>query len=136
MILTVYMGTWIWHYLLPYITLSQEVFSLVIFSSFTAGVYYLVAVILLDFAVMPGEFCRSVCPTGFFLKVIGKFRPIRLKVDNSQCPKYCVSCQNSCELKLYPKEDAKLNDCHLCLKCVDACPKSILKVGVVNFRNL
>lgn len=130
LILSHFMGAWVWHFILPYITFSHEIFSYVIFSSFTVGIYFLIALILLDFAVFPGEFCRSVCPTGLLLTWVGKLRIFRLKVDNTQCPKYCRQCLNVCPVKLYPRVDTQLDSCHLCFKCVNHCPKNIIEFGV------
>jgi ferredoxin-type protein NapH len=129
MIISAYWGAWVWHFILPYITVTHEIFSIIIFSSFTVGIYFLIGVLVVDLAVMPGEFCRSVCPTGYLLTVLGKFRKVRISADATKCPPYCVQCQRVCPVDLYPKEDQALDSCHSCMKCVDSCPSNTIKLG-------
>lgn len=128
LVLSHFLGAWVWHFILPYITFSHEIFSIITFSSFTVGVYFLFALILLDFALIPGQFCKSVCPTGLLLSWVGRLRLVKIKVDGSSCPKYCIQCLRVCPVSLYPRKDKTLSSCHLCMLCVNECPKQIIKV--------
>jgi len=121
LIISYFMGAWVWHFILPYITFSHEIFSLIIFSSFTVGAYFLLAMILLDLAVIPGQFCKSICPTGLLLSWIGRVQVFKLKAAASKCPEGCHDCYDVCPVDLFPKNE-KLHSCHLCAKCMDACP--------------
>jgi len=56
-------GMWTWHFILPYISFTHEIFSLIIFHSFTVGAYFLLTIVLFEIAVVPGQYCKSVCPT-------------------------------------------------------------------------
>jgi len=134
LVLSYLFGAWVWHFVLPYITFTHEIFSIVIFSCFTVGVYFLLVLLLFDFALAPGEFCRSICPTGFLLAWIGRVRLVRLKVDVKKCPPYCIKCKISCPLGLYPKVDSELNSCHLCMLCVNNCPSQSIKPGLSSLR--
>ncbi|MCB9426503.1 MAG: hypothetical protein H6584_05685 [Flavobacteriales bacterium] len=121
LILSYFFGMWTWHFILPYISLTHEIFSLIIFQSLTIGAYFLLAIILFEIAVIPGQFCKSICPTGYLLSVIGKIRFVRLKTNSAKCPQGCHNCYDACPINLYPK-DNKLSSCHLCMKCISSCP--------------
>ncbi len=127
LILSYVFGMWTWHFILPYISFTHEIFSLIIFHSFTIGAYFLLAIILFEIAVIPGQFCKSICPTGFLLSQIGKIRLVKLKTVPSKCPVGCHKCYDACPIDLYPKNN-KLNSCHLCMKCVPNCPTNNIKL--------
>lgn len=120
-------GMWTWHFILPYISFTHEIFALIIFRSFTVGIYFLLAIVLFEVAVTPGQYCKSVCPTGWLLSVIGKISFFRLKTDPEKCPKGCHACYDVCSVDLYPKNN-QLSSCHLCVKCVKACPEDNIKI--------
>lgn len=127
MVCSFYWGAWIWHFVLPYITFTHEIFSAIVFSSFTVGIYYLVAVIILDITVIPGQFCTRLCPSGYLLSVVGRLSILKLAANRAQCPPKCKVCLNVCPMELFPKE-GDLFGCHLCMLCKDACPKKHLEL--------
>lgn len=127
LIFSYFMGMWVWHFILPYITFSHEIFSYVVFNTFTVGIYYFVAIIILDIGLISGEFCNSLCPTGWLLAKIGDYSLLRLKADSAACPPKCKICYTVCPIDLFPKEGI-LFDCHLCYKCVDNCPKKHIEL--------
>jgi len=129
LVLCHFFGAWVWHFVLPYISFTHEVFSIIVFSSFTVGFYFLVALLVLDIGLVPGEYCRSVCPTGFLLSYIGKFSLLMLKADKKACPSHCKMCKTVCPIELFPRE-GQLYSCHLCMKCVDNCPKGHIQLGL------
>jgi len=129
MLLSHFFGAWVWHFVLPYISFTHEAFSIIVFSSFTAGIYFLIAFLVLDIGLIPGEYCRSICPTGFLLSYLGQYSVFKLKADRPNCPKGCLICFDVCPIGLYPKMD-KLYSCHLCMKCVDACPSQHIALGL------
>ncbi len=127
LILSNIFGAWVWHYVLPYIALTQDIFSYIIFGSISVGFYFVVALVVLDIGLIPGEFCKSVCPTGFLLSWLGKWSLYRLYVNKDACPKSCTKCQKVCPMNLFPKE-GNLYSCDLCLKCVDNCPMKHIEI--------
>ncbi len=129
LIVTQFFGAWVWHFILPYIAFTQEIFSIIVFSNFTIGIYFLIALLVLDIGLVPDEYCKSVCPTGFLLSYIGKFSLFTLKADKKACPSRCTMCKTVCPLDLFPKE-GQLYSCHLCMKCVDNCPKGHINLGL------
>ncbi len=131
LIFSYFMGMWVWHFVLPYITFSHEIFSYVVFNTFTVGIYYFLAIILLDIGLISGEFCNSLCPTGWVLEKIGNYSVLKLKANASACPPKCKVCKTVCPIDLFPKEDIMFG-CHLCYKCVDGCPKSHIELKLNN----
>jgi len=129
MVISMFSGAWVWHFLLPYIAFTQELFSLIAFSGFSVGVYIVLAVFVLDIGLIPDQFCRSLCPSGWFLALIGSRPVFKLRVDRPACPKGCTQCQKSCPEDLFPKNDL-LFSCHLCMKCVDHCPKQHIQLAL------
>ncbi len=125
--LSYFFGMWVWHFILPYISFTHEIFSLIIFNSFTIGAYFLLTIILFEVAVTPGQYCKSVCPTGYLLSVIGRIRIVKLKTERAKCPQGCHDCFDACPIDLYPKNN-KLHSCHLCMECVDACPAKNINI--------
>ncbi|MGL1885324.1 MAG: 4Fe-4S binding protein [Reichenbachiella sp.] len=134
LVLSYLFGMWTWHFILPYISFTHEIFSLVIFQSFTVGIYFLLSVFLLEVAVIPGQYCKSICPTGLLLSWFGRVQLFRLKTDSSNCPKGCHVCFDVCPVDLYPKNN-ELHSCHLCSVCVTACPESNIEFGVTDYLN-
>lgn len=125
--LSYFFGMWVWHFILPYISFTHEIFSLIIFNSFTIGAYFLLVIILFEVAVTPGQYCKSVCPTGYLLSVIGRIRIVKLKTEPAKCPQGCHDCFDACPIDLYPKNNT-LHSCHLCMECVDACPANNINI--------
>ncbi len=125
-------GMWTWHFILPYISFSHEIFSLIVFQSFTVGIYFLLAIFLFEVAVIPGQYCKSICPTGQLLSWIGHIQLFRLKVNEANCPQGCHDCYNACPVDLYPKNN-QLHSCHLCSLCVTACPENNIRFGISNY---
>lgn len=129
LVLSYFFGAWVWHFILPYISFTHEIFSYIVFSGFTVGAYFLIALLVLDIGLVPGQFCDSVCPTGFLLSYLGKFSFLKLRVDEASCPTGCTMCNKVCPIDLYPKDDT-LYSCHLCLICVDNCPTDNIKLEI------
>lgn len=129
MLLSYLFGMWTWHFILPYISFSHEIFSLVIFQTFTVGIYFLLSIFLLEVAVMPGQYCKSICPTGLLLSWIGRIPLFKLKTDSEKCPQGCHVCYDVCPVDLYPKNN-QMHSCHLCSICVSACPSQNIRFGI------
>lgn len=127
LVLSYFFGMWVWHFILPYISFTHEIFSLIIFNSFTIGAYFLLTIILFEVAVTPGQYCKSVCPTGYLLSLIGRIRIVKLKTEPAKCPVGCHDCYDACPIDLYPKNNM-LHSCHLCMECVDACPAKNINI--------
>ena len=78
-------------------------------------------------------FCRYLCTFGAKLGLYSLLRPITINRNDS-----CVSCglcHKECPMgiKVDKVNSLVTPNCINCLKCVESCPKSSLKVGVRNY---
>ncbi len=124
---TLSLGTVIWLYLLPYVSLSTSIF-LYVSAGMTTGLVAVVFVwVLIDLFVAPGYFCHNLCPTGFLLENVGRASVLKLhKLGDDPCPKGCEVCVTTCPYHLSPKAQTHTPACDNCGKCVVTCPKERL----------
>lgn len=122
-------GTMIWLFILPYVGLGASIFVLV--TTQTASVLFasVVVWVLVDTLIAPGLFCKNLCPTGFLLKTLGRFRIWRLTTvaEPEPCPDNCRACQRQCPYGISSKDGAYEMDCDSCGRCVSACPMQRLQ---------
>lgn len=128
-LLSYFFGAWVWHFILPYIAFTHEIFAGIVFSSVTVGSYFLISILVLDIGLIPEEYCNSICPTGWFLSFIGQHSLFQLKANKTKCPRKCSKCKDICPINLFPKE-GYLYSCHLCMKCVESCPMQHIQLGL------
>ena len=78
--------------------------------------------------------CR-VCPIGAITVLFNRTGLVMLRKDGRKCTR-CGACQRSCPLDVQRVYEGRGRDvvtsyeCHLCLRCVDACPEK----GCLEFR--
>lgn len=78
-------------------------------------------------------FCRYLCPIGAKQGLYSLLRPITIN-KSSTCIS-CGICTSICPMKInFDKVNSLANpNCINCLKCIEACPKSCLKLGIRNY---
>ncbi len=142
-------GAAVFHLVLPYLALSSGIAVLTLGGGLGVPALVFGAMWATDLLVAPGQICRSLCPTGAVLGLLGRRAPLRvLKVraspasnrpagDRSEktrpeddCPKGCAVCQRVCPYGLLPREQQHHDDCDRCGRCVVACPSSRLSHGL------
>ena len=101
--------------------------------SYTPGLVVLIVTLLASLFV-ERPWCRYACPLGAASSLIGKFSPVYLKREESNC-KVCKVCSKACPMGLEVHTADKITsaDCISCLECVGACPRNgalEIKVGV------
>lgn len=76
--------------------------------------------------------CSYLCPLGAVVALFARFHPIAIRSVGS-CTK-CLCCQQVCEFEVlvaeaYAAHGKRVRDpeCVKCMRCVEACPRSILK---------
>lgn len=102
-----------------------------------AGVWVLLAIVLLDVLVARRVWCRSICPLGGFYEVLGKVGLVNVAIKHDSCIA-CGKCQVACLADptiLQPAIDGedvivRAGDCMACGACVDSCPTKALSVCV------
>ncbi len=102
-----------------------------------AGVWVLLAIVLLDVLVSRRVWCRSLCPLGGFYEALGKVGLVNVSIKHDACIS-CGKCKEACLADpaiLQPAIDGddvivRAGDCMICGACVDACPTKALGVCV------
>lgn len=82
-----------------------------------------VLVILLGSMIIPGLWCRGLCPYGALLGLFSFFSPLAVKRDKVSCIS-CQKCSNSCPMRIPVHKTSRVStpECQGCLECVAACP--------------
>ncbi|NOZ82419.1 MAG: 4Fe-4S binding protein [Euryarchaeota archaeon] len=79
-----------------------------------------VAVLVVLEVVYPRMFCTSLCPVGGFFSAVAKLAVFRLHVDE-ECTA-CGRCNEVCEMNVDICGRKRLNECSVCLACIEECP--------------
>ncbi|NWF87630.1 4Fe-4S binding protein [Candidatus Bathyarchaeota archaeon] len=89
--------------------------------------------ILVFAALVPRSFCKCLCPHGAIMAMMNRFSFIGLRRDPVKCAKAaCRQCVEVCPMDIrildLPWEKFSDPECIYCLKCVDACEHSAIKL--------
>lgn len=122
----VFAGPLVWLFVLPYVSLSAAIFLGITtgtVSTVGAAAAFWLAV---DVLVAPGFWCKNVCPTGFVLETVGRFRLYRLRTlpDTPACPGNCRACEKACPFEFSSKDGNYESGCDSCGRCTVACPSA------------
>lgn len=105
----------------------------IMFWSFLIGnaLYYGVGIALALAWKDNRAFCKYLCPITVFLKPMGKYSLLRVKVDEAKCIS-CGKCKKVCPMNVDVTDNSRQRkngtECILCMECVDGCPKQALKL--------
>ena len=103
----------------------------------------LLAIVLTEF-VSPRIWCRGFCPLGACYALVGRFAPLRVRIDPGEAGKTrCEHCERHCPMGIRVMEDYEFAgkdsidhpDCTRCGACVDSCPRGVLKLGFTPFSS-
>jgi len=116
---------------LPHLLLSQTIFSMWLLGGGGAILGWLLGLIAAGLFFGPTTFCATVCPTGAVFALFGRFKPVRLRIeDPPACGTACRRCDLACWLDLKPATGDAGADCDNCMRCAKACPHDNLRVGI------
>ncbi|MCK5126065.1 MAG: 4Fe-4S binding protein [candidate division Zixibacteria bacterium] len=103
---------------------------------FNYSLWLLLSLVLIDIFITRGWWCRYTCPVGAFYTILGKYSPLKIKIDHDSCTN-CGDCFTVClpaEVLAAPVrgDTAWVNNssCTNCLNCVDICPEKSLKFSI------
>jgi len=94
------------------------------------GFYYIALAVFILFLVLiftvERGWCRYFCPVGAMLAPFNKISVFHISVDKSKCI-HCNLCSDICPMGIDVPEMHRDPECILCGKCVNACPKDLIK---------
>lgn len=98
-----------------------------------AGVWVLLAIVLVELFWGHRVWCRALCPLGGFYEAIGRVGLVNVKMNHEACI-HCDICKKGCladpvilDAVLEGSEViVRAGDCMACGKCVDSCPTKAL----------
>ena len=77
---------------------------------------------------IPRFYCRYICPLGALFGVLGTFSLWRIGKSGNECSQ-CQLCDTDCEGACQPVDKIRINECVLCMNCLESCQD-----GLVNYR--
>jgi len=83
--------------------------------------------VVLAALIVPHVWCRYLCPWREAIAWAAKHSVRRLERDPAACTG-CGRCESVCGVDAITKGVVDRHECHMCLKCVDACPAGALRV--------
>ncbi len=124
-------GVSVFPLILPYTALARDWHLGVYGQAMGFGVLFLVILIVVELLFAPRIWCRSLCPTGLVLELIGRKRLIGIRREPaSTCLSGCHSCISVCPVGVNPRDQIATESCLMCNACVDRCPPKILATGL------
>ena len=89
----------------------------------------LLATVMVTLAALtvPHVWCRYLCPWREAIAWAAKHSVRSLKTDHAKCTA-CGACESVCGVDAIEKGRIDVRECHMCLKCVDACPSRAIEV--------
>lgn len=100
---------------------------------FTGGAAFLFLILIVESALSPRAWCRTLCPGGALYSLLGAKRALRVKRNRETCTD-CAACVPTCPMGLNPMRDQIGLSCDNCLECVASCPEEALHVDL-GFKN-
>ncbi len=73
--------------------------------------------------------CRLLCPLGALLGLFSFISPLRIRRDVEKCTD-CRKCLRHCHGACDPHMELRINECVLCMNCIEACPEGALHFGL------
>jgi polyferredoxin len=82
------------------------------------------AAVLLNLAV-PRFYCRFICPTGAMFGIMSRLSLWRVGKTKDECPD-CHLCEKNCEGACSPTSQIRINECVLCMNCLNDCRHKLM----------
>ena len=126
LLLSMIIGAPLFVFLSPPGLVGREIMMLVFFHTLAIEGVLLLVIIGLEL-VTRRFFCRSFCPLGALLALVGSRRRLRVVVDEKSCVD-CGMCVRSCPMGLAPQTGEGMSAyCWNCGECLDSCKTDALR---------
>ncbi len=109
----------------PPAALSRFIHAWIFGTSVTGILILLGVIVLVELAVSPRWWCRTMCPGGALYGLIGWPRLLRVKLNSDRCT-HCHKCKKVCDPGLDPVAESYGLECDNCGRCVKCCPEQAL----------
>lgn len=120
LLLSMILGAPLFVFLSPPGLVGREIMMAVFFKKLALEGLILLLIVTLELATRR-FFCRSFCPLGGLLALIGSRRRMVVQLDRNACSR-CGLCTRSCPMGLRPDEDeGRTPYCWNCGECIDSC---------------
>lgn len=129
LVLSLILGTQVFALVYPPAVLSRELFYMVFFHSFGAGLYWILFILIFELTISKRWWCRYCCPGGALLSLIGRRRLLVIRGNQEIC-KDCLKCKWLCPLGLNPLQDGIGRECNNCGVCISECPSNVLRFNL------
>lgn len=121
--------------ILPYVLIARDWYLMVFGMAFGFGILFVVTLMALELLAMPRLWCRSLCPTGLALGLLGRKRIIGVgPAPEKTCTSGCNLCARVCPVQVDPLEGLGAEECMMCGACEAACPADVLSTGLISHR--
>lgn len=104
-----------------------------------SSVTIVLAIFLFDLFVLKNGWCGHVCPLGGFHSLVGKFAPLSVRHNQSNCT-LCMKCKEVCPetqvLYMIGKESLRVlkPECTSCGRCVEVCDDDALGFSILKMK--
>jgi len=114
---------------IAYLALQHSIYGMWLLGGGGALVGWVAGLVVAGLWLGPNVYCATLCPTGAFFALMGRFRLVRVQLkDANACGPTCHSCDLRCWLSLHPSTGDAGADCDNCARCFSACPKDNLHI--------
>ncbi len=118
-------------FILPYAGLARDWHLVVYGGGVGFGVLFMAVIAASELLAAPRIWCRSLCPTGLVLELVGKRRIWGIKRKaTGDCLDGCNACVAICPVAVIPRDEIATERCMTCNACVDRCPTQVLEIGM------
>jgi ferredoxin-type protein NapH len=91
---------------------------------FGAGIELALILLLIFIELFYGRkfWCRKICPVGALYSIVGRYRPLKIELDDSKCIQ-CGKCYQQCSMgvNVGSNRPQELRSCISCGECTDVC---------------
>lgn len=107
------------------------------------GILFIVSILIAEWA-WPRLWCRRLCPLGALYGLVGRFGLLRVQINPAEAGKVpCRRCSSRCpmgvpimdEYTMKTRRSITHPHCTRCGDCTQVCPRGVLKLSFLPFRN-
>jgi polyferredoxin/ferredoxin len=77
----------------------------------------------------PRFYCRYICPLGALFGIFSRFSIFRIGKNKPECIN-CEVCEKNCEGACSPTSQIRINECVLCMNCINDCKHDMMSYRV------